>query len=221
MPVEKLFWDDPYLTNASARVTRVSGDLVYLDRSIVFAESGGQESDAGTIGGHEILSASPEGLDIAYRLPPRHGLVSGDVVEVAIDWPRREALMRLHFAAELVLEHVNQRFGRPEKTGAHISQDKARIDFAWEGNISAAFPLLLAEVERIVQADLPIDSGFTDVATQKRYWRIEGFATVPCGGTHPRRTSEVGEIVLRRENPGRGRERIEIRLAESTPDTRV
>ena len=127
--------------------------------------------------------------------------------------------MRLHFAAELVLELVNQHFARPEKTGAHISQDKARIDFVWDGNIASVFPLLLCEVERIVAADLRIESAFLNAVTQERYWRIEGFATVPCGGTHPRRTSEVGAIQLRRENPGKGRERIEIRLAERTPAT--
>jgi alanyl-tRNA synthetase len=57
-------------------------------------------------------------------------------------------------------------------------------------------------------------SEFSDVATQSRYWEIAGFAHVPCGGTHPRSTGEVGRIVLKRANPGRGKERIEIYLAD-------
>ncbi|MBE0616387.1 MAG: alanyl-tRNA editing protein, partial [Proteobacteria bacterium] len=100
-----------------------------------------------------------------------------------------------------------------EKIGANITRDKARIDFAWEGNISQVFPFLGREIERLVQADRPIVSRFRDVATQTRYWEIEGFARVACGGTHPRSTGEVGGIRLKRANPGRGKERIEIFLA--------
>jgi Ser-tRNA(Ala) deacylase AlaX len=39
--------------------------------------------------------------------------------------------MRLHLAAELVLELVYRALPGVEKTGAHIAADKARIDFAW------------------------------------------------------------------------------------------
>jgi len=35
---------------------------------------------------------------------------------------------------------------------------------------------------------------------------------VPCGGTHVRRTGEIGPILLKRDNIGRGKERVEIRL---------
>ena len=43
-----------------------------------------------------------------------------------------------------------------------------------------------------------------------RYWEIEGFARVPCGGTHLKRTGEVGNIALKRKNIGKGKERIEV-----------
>ena len=35
---------------------------------------------------------------------------------------------------------------------------------------------------------------------------------VVCGGTHIKRTGEVGTIVLKRKNVGKGKERIEIYL---------
>ncbi|HOG04600.1 MAG TPA: alanyl-tRNA editing protein, partial [Accumulibacter sp.] len=38
------------------------------------------------------------------------------------------------------------------------------------------------------------------------------FARVPCGGTHVRRTGEIGSIRLKRNNIGRGKERVEILL---------
>lgn len=33
-----------------------------------------------------------------------------------------------------------------------------------------------------------------------------------CGGTHPRRTGEIGGIALKRKNQGKGVERVEIIL---------
>ena len=133
---------------------------------------------------------------------------------VNIDWTRRYRLMRLHFAAEIVLELVYQFFDRPFKIGANIAEDKARIDFRWEGRISEAFPVLMERAGKIIHADFPIRSEFSDPETEQRYWEIEGFARVSCGGTHLRHTGEVGNIRLRRNNIGKGKERIEIYLEE-------
>lgn len=213
MPVQKLFWDDPYLTEIGAVVTSVEGDAVTLDRTIAYAFSGGQASDSGTIGGYEILDARCDGLEIRYTLPAGHTLKAGDTVAVAIDREKRLRLMRLHFAAELVLELVYQSYGRPEKIGANITADKARVDFYWTGSIAETFPFLERKIRELVDADLAIVSEFTDEQAQRRQWRIEGFAAVACGGTHPRRTGEVGAVRLKRNNIGGGKERIEIYLA--------
>jgi Ser-tRNA(Ala) deacylase AlaX len=214
--VRKVFWEDPYAVRCEAVVVSVEGPCVTLDRTVAFACSGGQHSDEGAIGGRPILSAVSDGHEIVYILPEGHGLTPGDAVGVEIDWPHRYRMMRLHFAAELVLELVGQHFGRPEKTGADITAHKARIDFAWPGNIAETFPIIEARLRDLVEADLPIESAFSAPDTQRRVWRIEKFASVPCGGTHLRRTGEVGEVALKRANPGRGIERIEIRLREAT-----
>lgn len=54
---------------------------------------------------------------------------------MVIDWARRYKLMRLHFAAELILEIVTKKYGF-EKVGAHIGENKSRIDFIADKNIS-------------------------------------------------------------------------------------
>lgn len=210
---EKLFWDDPYVTGLDTAVASVDGGAVTLASTIFFAESGGQESDEGTIAGVPVLEARADGLEIVYLLPEGHGLRPGDPVRVEIDGARRQKLMRLHFAAELLLELVYRVVPRIEKVGAHIAANKARIDFAYPENISELFLPVLTEIARLVAADLPVTSAFEDEATERRYWEVAGFARVACGGTHPRRVGEVGAIVLNRKNPGRGVERIEIRLA--------
>lgn len=212
----KIFWDDPYLTQLETRVATVEGHDVTLEATIFYALSGGQESDAGTIAGRPVLEARKAGHDIVYRLADGHGLVPGERVTIAIDWPRRYRLMRLHFAAEVVLELAYRHLPGITKIGAHIAQDKARIDFEWPENIANAFPLLNAGLRDIVAADRPIVSAFGDVSNERRYWEVPGFARVPCGGTHLKRTGEVGAVELKRRNIGKGKERIEISLAESS-----
>jgi len=211
---ERVFWDDPYLTTLDARVVAVAGSDVTLDRTILFAFSGGQESDRGAIGGFRILEARKLGDDILYTLPEGHGLRPGDSVALELDWPRRYRLMRLHFAAELVLELVTQTLPGIAKIGAHIAEDKARIDFEWPQSVTALLPQIAAQATAIIEADRSIVSAFSDPVRGLRYWEVEGVARVPCGGTHLRTTGEVGALALKRRNVGKGKERIEILLVE-------
>ncbi len=210
----KQFWCDPYQTELLTRVRRVEGERVWLDATIFYAFSGGQESDSGSIGGRSVCLAEKQGPDIVYTLEPGHGLQAGAEVAVKIDWPRRYRLMRLHFAAELVLEVICRQAAGVEKIGAHIAEDKARIDFALGQPITALLPAIAAEAQRLIEADLPIVSAFSDVAAERRYWELPGFARVPCGGTHLKRSGEVGNIALKRRNLGKGKERVEIYLLD-------
>jgi Ser-tRNA(Ala) deacylase AlaX len=142
-----------------------------------------------------------------------HGLKAGDAVTVEIDGARRLKLMRLHLAAEIILELAYRNLPGIRKVGAHIAEDKARIDFEWPENISKLFPMMQDKAAALIAADHPIVSAYSDEASQRRYWEIDGFARVPCGGTHLRRTGEIGPITLKRVNIGKGKERIELRLA--------
>lgn len=209
----KNFWSDPYQTALETTVTTVSGSSITLSETIFFAFSGGQESDMGSIAGQKVISAQKNGLDFVYTLPDNHGLVVGQAALIEIDWDRRYRLMRLHFAAELVLELFYKNLVGVNKVGAHIAQDKARIDFAWPENISPLLPQIEAAAKSIVSANMQIKTGFDDEPNERRYWEIDGFSRIPCGGTHVRKTGEVGPIKLKRNNRGRGNERVEIYLA--------
>jgi len=211
----KIFWKDPYLTQLETHVTSVKENDITVEQTIFFAFSGGQESDDGTIGNNRVLQARKEGKEIIYTLEKGHGFKPGEQVRMKIDWERRYKLMRLHFAAEIVLELVNQNLGSIKKIGAHIAQDKARIDFEWSENISKVLHIIQKKALEMVEANQEIISAFSDEETEERYWEIIGFARVPCGGTHLRRTNEIGEIELKRKNPGKGKERIEIMVSEN------
>jgi Ser-tRNA(Ala) deacylase AlaX len=214
MTVQKLFWDDPYLSEIKTTVKSINGDIITVDRTIAYAFAGGQQSDSGKIGEFEILNARKDGTEIYYTIEPEHTLKVDDIVTMKIDWNKRYRIMRLHFAAELVLELVYQNFNQPQKIGANITDEKARVDFDWNGNISEIFPFLYEQLSKLVEDNLDIVSDFSNVESERRYWEIAGFAKVKCGGTHIKKTGEVGSLKLKRVNPGGGKERIEIYLLD-------
>ncbi|MBM7867638.1 alanyl-tRNA editing protein [Heliobacterium gestii] len=213
MSVKKMFWIDPYRSELSAKITSVEGNIITLDRTIVYAFSGGQASDSGTINGYQIIEARKTGKEVLYTIEPNHNLQPDCEVELKIDWNKRYKIMKLHFAAEIILELVYQNFNHPKKIGANITEEKARLDFEWKGNISEAFPILEEKARVIIRSNYDIISDFSDEENEERYWEIEGFAKVPCGGTHIKKTGEIGDILLKRgKRLGSNKERIEIYL---------
>ncbi len=225
-----LFWVDPYLAALDTEVLSVEGNAVILKDTIAYAEAGGQESDLVKINNITVLESKldPEKRFITYILPEHHGLQPNTPVHIEIDWVKRYRLMRLHFACELTLILMNRYFGKKkqgeellpeeidhlgiEKVGANMSEDRARVDFLLSENIEEYFPMLLSEFKAIVDADVPIETGYMNQEKRHRYWRIKGLATVPCGGTHVKSTAEVGYVNLRRKRANKGVERIYITL---------
>src|SRR5580700_3330980 len=173
--MRKAFWDDPYQTRLTTKIMAVNNNEVLLAETIAYSFSGGQESDKAYINGLLVTGSRMDGDLIYYSLPENHGLIVGNEVIMTIDWPRRHKLMRLHFAAEIVLEIVSQEY-HLEKIGAHIAENKARIDFKWDQNIRTIFEFILEKYNNIIKSDLPILTGYTDIASQRRFWKIDGFA---------------------------------------------
>jgi alanyl-tRNA synthetase len=213
MSVRKIFWENPYQTTLSTIVKTVDKNIITLHETIAYAFAGGQQSDDGTINGYRILKAEKRDKEIFYTIDESHNLQVNDPVQMTIDWEKRYKIMKLHFAAEIILELVNQHFNRPEKIGANITSEKSRIDFIWENNISEMFPLLEEKSRDLIAANLPITSAFSDEENERRYWEIAGFARVSCGGTHIKTTGEIGALRLKRDRQGKNKERIEIYLA--------
>ncbi len=213
MPVRKVFWEDPYQISLLTTVESVKGNVLTLKETIAYAFSGGQQSDDGTINGCKIIKAQKDGMEIYYTVEGEHNVKPGDEVQLTIDWEKRYKIMKLHFAAEIILELVNQNFGHPEKIGANITSEKARIDFIWENSIAEMFPVLEAKAKELIEANKPIISAFSNEAEEIRYWKIAGFGQVPCGGTHIKTTGEINALKLKRDRQGKNKERIEIYLA--------
>lgn len=233
--MKKIFWIDPYLSTLQTKVKALQGNEVVLEETIGYSESGGQESDKITLNGIPVLFSRMDKTPpffIYYTLPGGHGLSIGDKVNMEIDWPRRNKLMRLHFTCELVLVLMNRLYNKTidgielkpneidtviRKRGAHMSETSARVDFECATNISEYFPTIMREYNKIIDADLTIEKGYLNEENEIRYWRLPDIATVPCGGTHVRSTREVGAITLKRDRANKGVERIRITLDDTNP----
>lgn len=140
---ERLYLDDAYLRSCDATVLRSAGQQVVLDRTILYAESGGQAPDHGALswegGRARVVDAQVERGghtgDIVHSLdapaPP-----PGTRVSIEVDWPRRYGLMRHHTAAHLVAAVVYRDFGA-KFTGGQLYPDRARLDVHFDGWDSA------------------------------------------------------------------------------------
>lgn len=213
----KLFWKDQYMIECKAKVVSIDGNKVKLDKTIFFAFSGGQESDKGTIGGINVVNAVKQGdkesiIEIEYELEKEPDFNVNDEVEVKIDGERRAKLRKLHSAAHIVYYFVIEKLGKLKIIGSNIAEEKARIDFMYDKPLNDVLPDIRERVSKFLLENHAIIMKDDEQKPDLRWWTCEEWK-MPCGGTHPKSTGEIGNLELQRKNIGSGKERIEIRLS--------
>ena len=230
-----LFRDDAYLAETTATVIAADETGIVLDRTIFYAQGGGQPGDRGTLtlaGGTSIpVMNTVYGSDralILHLLPPGSPLPrAGETVTLALDWPLRHARMRVHTALHLLSVVVPY----PVSGGA-IGDGEGRLDFDLP-EASLDRDEIAATLQAMIDTDAAIsDRWITDdellanpglVKTMSvkppmgsgrvRLVAIEGLDLQPCGGTHVRRTGEIGRVsVTGIEKKGRQNRRVRIGL---------
>ncbi len=233
---DTLFQSDPYLQAADAKVVSVSeSGGIFLDRTLFYPTGGGQPSDTGTLawnsaaaevtgarksadGGIELLVAGGQ------ELPP-----AGTKIRQELDWQRRYRHMRIHTALHLLSVAIPL----PVTSGA-ITTEKGRLDFNMPEAIEDRDGLE-QQLNELVARDLPVtedwitddelaaNPGLVKTMSVKppmgtglvRLIRIgsgdDQIDLQPCGGTHIRRTGEIGTITLGKiEKKGRINRRVNI-----------
>lgn len=213
MPItEKLYDDEPYLKEFKARVLRVDGNKVELDRTAFYPEGGGQAGDSGVIGGVKVVDTQKDDGAIMHVLETTLVISVGDGVDCEIDWERRHRIMRLHSAAHIMEHFLWKQLGHLERLGSYVDEKKDRADYEYEGRLP---PEVLKEVEEATNEFLAEGHEIRIDPDPKqpdiRIWRCAEIE-MPCGGTHVRNTREIGSLRLKRKNPGRGKERVETSL---------
>lgn len=234
-----LFRDDAYADSCSATVLGVTPEGgVILDRTVFYAQGGGQPGDVGALvrgGGERIEVANTVygadrtqvlhlvGAENVSRFAP------GETVEPQLDWERRFKRMRVHTALHLLSVVLPY-----PVTGGSIGDGDGRLDFDIPDagldkvEINEKLNALIARdapvTERwITDEELDANPGLVKTMSVKpprgsgrvRLVEIEGIDLQPCGGTHVRRTGEIGQVTITDiEKKGKQNRRVRIKLAD-------
>ncbi|MGG5808339.1 alanyl-tRNA editing protein [Falsiroseomonas sp. CW058] len=236
---EALFTEDAYLRDCTARVISADERGVVLDRTVMYARSGGQPGDTGTLrwdGGEAAVAEAVKGeagavvhtLAAGAAAPP-----VGAEVAVTLDWARRHRHMRMHTTMHLLCSVLPGIYA----TGNQIGAEKSRLDFdlpdpptkEWLTErlaelVAAGHPtgtrwIAEAELEANPQLVRTLSVQPPRGAGRIRLVRIGPEAAPvdlqPCGGTHVRSTAEIGRVeVTKLENKGKQNRRVHFILPE-------
>ncbi|VVB66941.1 Alanyl-tRNA editing protein AlaX-M [Candidatus Norongarragalina meridionalis] len=228
---ERLFWKDAYAKEFDAKVTAVRENAIVLDQTLFFPEGGGQVGDVGTIGGIRVTDTKKEGDDILHLVEDASSFSVGQKVHGAIDWERRYKTMRLHTAAHVGFFALREFDNQCSASSGRVDEEKERSDYTFTKELTPeAITAAEARANEIISRNLDVEIWFEESegaafnpwtrapgsgfpAGLRRKWRIEGFESMDCGGTHVKNTSEIGRVAMSKgKNPGGGKKRIEIRL---------
>jgi alanyl-tRNA synthetase len=214
----KLYWNDSHLVRFTARVAetflRDGACVVALDQSAFYPEGGGQPHDTGRIGSARVVKVeSADDGRILHFLEGAAELVVGDEVDCQIDWDRRREMIQQHTGQHILSQAFFRLFGA-ETRGFRITDRSTEIDLTLEAQpdeieqaVAHAEELAnqvvfddreirLHEVTPEEAAALPLRKE-SFVADCIRVAEISDYDWSPCGGTHAKRTGEVGLIVVR------------------------
>ncbi|MEE2775556.1 MAG: alanine--tRNA ligase, partial [Acidobacteriota bacterium] len=189
--------------------------VVALDRTVFYAESGGQVGDTGSLvsanGRAEVVDTQKDAGIYLHRIEIVEGsLRVGDEIEQDVDSRRRRSTERNHTATHLLHAALRAQLGtRVRQAGSLVHPDRLRFDYTHDR------PLRLTQREAIEDQVLEwIRSAVGTEIVEKSYDEaIAGGAmalfgekygdrvrtvTVPgssvelCGGCHVRNTGEIG-----------------------------
>jgi alanyl-tRNA synthetase len=214
----KLYWNDSHIKRFNARVEDIrleDGDsFVMLDRTAFYPTGGGQPCDRGLIRSVPVVDIQiDDGDRIYHRLHGNIALAIGEDVECEVDWFHRRAMMQQHTGQHILSQAFFQLFGA-ETRGFRITDSLAEIDLTLEARpdeIESAIiraedlangivfedrEIRIHEVTPHEAAQLPLRKE-SFVTGCIRVIEIVDYDWSPCGGTHAKRTGEVGMIVVR------------------------
>ena len=193
------------------------GDLgvVVLDETPFYAESGGQVGDRGVLQSAQGIFAVEDTQKIQAAVFGHQGVLKtgalkvGDAVNAKVDLVARKRTMRNHSATHLMHKALREVLGEHvQQKGSQVDPDKTRFDFVHNQPLTDEE---IRRVEQIVNAEI-----LDNVDCQHRVMPIAeaqklgammlfgekygdvvrvidiGSSRELCGGTHVRRTGDIG-----------------------------
>jgi len=238
---EQLYRSNAYMRDCTARVLAVNerGGIV-LDRTVFYAAAGGQPGDKGAMeiegGGSCPIATTVYDADKATIVHvPADGAAPpkpGQSVRASLDWGFRSPLMRMHTCLHLLCSLV-----KFPVTGGQVNPDDSRLDFDIDDASAVDKDRLTADLNALIAADHPVSERWiSDAELEASPGLVRTMAVKPpmgtgrvrlvligengsvdmqpCGGTHVRRTGEIGRVAVTRiEKKGKLNRRIRVSFA--------
>lgn len=216
-PTKLLYYQDESIREFEAKVLKVVDNYVVLDQTAFYPRGGGQEPDTGEIAGAKIIEVTKQGDVVVHRLEGKPPLpVDGQVAKCTVNGRRRDLITKHHTATHVLNSSARNNLGSwVWQNSAFKEEGYGRLD------ITHHSALTKEEVQRIehtangvIRRNLPVSINFFDrgEAEQKYSFRIyqggvvpsnnvrivnvEGWDIEACGGTHVRRTGEIGLVKI-------------------------
>ncbi len=193
---------------------------IVLDRTPFYAESGGQVGDTGFFtapGGEEHVASITgtyrpvAGLTV-HKAVSRATLRTGDLVTAVVDSERRDSTRRNHTATHLLHAALRTTLGTHVKqAGSLVAPDRLRFDFTHYAPLGEQDLLDIEDlvnqhvlrneevVTQVMDLDRAIETGAMALFGEKYGDRVRvvavedgSFSRELCGGTHVRRTGDIG-----------------------------
>ena len=228
-----LYYEDAYMREFTAKVLRVSGNRVILDRTAFYPEGGGQPADHGFLEFNgvraKVYDVRKASGNVIVHFVKDSTPIEGSIVRGVIDWDRRIRLMRHHTATHLIMGAARRVLGEHVwQAGAQKDVDMSRLDITHPKRLSRDEINRIEELaNEAVMRNMLVEIFWMprEEAEQRYGFRLYQGGVVPgreirvvktgdweveaCGGTHCRSTGEVGLIkIMRTERIQDGVERI-------------
>ncbi len=188
---------------------------VVLDHTPFYAESGGQAGDKGVLAGKEFSFRVDDTQKVGQAIVHYGEVLEGTLilnqgVKAQIDNVRREAIRLNHTATHLLHAALKTIVGsQVQQKGSLVEAERARFDFS---HFEALTPVQIRQIEllvneqirqnnevmtQIMDIDAAKKSGAVALFGEKyadsvRVLSMGDFSKELCGGTHARRTGDIG-----------------------------
>lgn len=208
---------------------------VLLDSTSLYAESGGQEADAGWIIGDgfeaEVLDVQKpvKGL-VTHKVLVRSGeIAQGASVNTRVDPEWRLGACQAHSGTHVLHAALREVLGPSAlQSGSYNKPGYLRLDFSWNQALSLETRSEIEEVANLaIRRDLAVSAQFMSLPEAKEWGAVALFGETYdeavrvvqvggpwsrelCGGTHVSRSSQIGLLAVSGESSvGSGSRRLE------------
>lgn len=234
----KEYYNDEFLSSCTAKVTAKNEFGIVLNRTVAYAEGGGQEGDIGVLilsngeeipfvnttkfGGRAINLDDFSGIfvdtDVLHHIDEQNlsKFQIGDEILVKIDIKRRAKLTMNHTGIHIALMALDKlRNGIQNQIyGCKITENDARLDFRVDEKFSSEELEKITQISNdMIKSALNIKTYSSDSEKEALYWECDGYK-MACGGTHFKNTKFLGKIIAKRKNLGKGVDRLKIEFEE-------